>query len=241
MNDEGMIEARNLKVAYYASALLAAMTIVTFGFAITAIPSSGAFCVEGCFEYPYLDTLREFPGDYLWMPLAMVQVLTYLGYATAVHHVAAARDKVLTHIGLTFATLSALVLCVDYFIQFFVVPANLLQGQTEGIALLTQYNPHGVFIALEELGYLLMVLSLVFIASAFSGPGRMQAVLRWAYRASALVTLGFFVLMLSMFGFDRMDRFEVAAISIAWLALLIGATLSFLVFREAIKSSAGKR
>lgn len=34
-----------------------------------------------------------------------------------------------------------------------------MHGETEGITLLTQYNAHGIFIALEELGYLLMSLS----------------------------------------------------------------------------------
>jgi hypothetical protein len=34
-----------------------------------------------------------------------------------------------------------------------------MHGETEGITLLTQYNAHGIFIVLEELGYLLMSLS----------------------------------------------------------------------------------
>ena len=51
-----------------------------------------------------------------------------------------------------------------YFVQFSMVPVSLMNGQSEGIALLTQYNPYGVFIVLEELGYLLMSLSFVFLA-----------------------------------------------------------------------------
>jgi hypothetical protein len=41
---------------------------------------------------------------------------------------------------------------------------SLMNGQAQGIALLTQYNPYGVFIVLEELGYLLMSLSFLFLA-----------------------------------------------------------------------------
>jgi hypothetical protein len=56
------------------------------------------------------------------------------------------------------------VLLGGYFVQFSMVPVSLMNGQSEGIALLTQYNPYGVFIVLEELGYLLMSLSFVFLA-----------------------------------------------------------------------------
>jgi hypothetical protein len=55
-------------------------------------------------------------------------------------------------IGLSFALIAAGVLLSIYFVQFSVVPVSLMNGQTEGIALLTQYNPYGVFIVLEELG-----------------------------------------------------------------------------------------
>ena len=71
-------------------------------------------------------------------------------------------------IGLSFALLSAGVLLGDYFVQFSVVPVSLMNGQTEGIALLTQYNPYGAFIVLEELGYLLMGLSFAFLAPVFA-------------------------------------------------------------------------
>jgi hypothetical protein len=29
-----------------------------------------------------------------------------------------------------------------------------MNGETDGLSILTQYNPHGIFIALEEIGYL---------------------------------------------------------------------------------------
>ena len=56
------------RVGLYSSILTVVVTLVTFGLAITAVPNSGAGCLDKCFEYPYLDTLSEFPGDYLWMP-----------------------------------------------------------------------------------------------------------------------------------------------------------------------------
>ena len=46
---------------------------------------------------------------------------------------------------------------------------SILLGETEGFALLTQYNPHGVFIALEDLGYFLMGMAFVFLGALFAG------------------------------------------------------------------------
>jgi hypothetical protein len=66
------------RVGMFSSILTVVMTLVTFGLAITAVPNSGAGCLENCFEYPYLDTLSEFPRDYLWMPPAMILAVLYV-------------------------------------------------------------------------------------------------------------------------------------------------------------------
>jgi hypothetical protein len=54
------------------------ITVVTFSLAIVAIPNSGASCREDYIEYPYLNTLSEFPRDYLWMPPAMLLLVVYV-------------------------------------------------------------------------------------------------------------------------------------------------------------------
>jgi hypothetical protein len=66
------------RIGLYSAVLTAVMTVVTFGLVIIAIPNSGAGCRVDCVEYPYLDTLSEFPGDYLWMPPAMILVVVYV-------------------------------------------------------------------------------------------------------------------------------------------------------------------
>jgi hypothetical protein len=42
------------------------------------------------------------------------------------------------------------------------VQSAVLRGEFDGLAPLTQYNPQGVFIALEEAGYTLMAVTLLF-------------------------------------------------------------------------------
>src|SRR5215218_1603672 len=76
-------------VGLYSAISTVVITAVTFSLAITAIPNSGAFCSENCFEYPYADTLSQFPQDYLWMPFAMLLVVVYVVLRGAVRGSAA--------------------------------------------------------------------------------------------------------------------------------------------------------
>jgi hypothetical protein len=65
-------------VAFYSSIILTLVTIVTFGLALTAVPISGANAPGGGIPYPYLDTLKQFSKDYLWMVTAILLILTYV-------------------------------------------------------------------------------------------------------------------------------------------------------------------
>ena len=144
-----------LRVGFFAALVTTVITLVTFGFAITAVPISGANCLADCFEYPYLDTISQFPKDYIWMPLAILMILAYVVLMVSIQAYASRDRKIFGQIGLAFAIMAALILLGDYFVQFSVVPVSLMHGETEGITLLTQYNSHGPFIVLEELGYLI--------------------------------------------------------------------------------------
>jgi hypothetical protein len=175
----------------YSAILTVVMTVVTFGLAIIAKPNSGAGCRVDCVEYPYLDTLSEFPRDYLWMPPAMVLVEVFVALVVSIHTYAAQDKKIYSRIGLSFALIAAGILLSDYFIQFSVVPISLMDQETDGITLLTQYNPHGIFIVLEELGYLLMSLSLLFLAPVFTNKGHLASVVRWVFIAGFVLTMVF--------------------------------------------------
>ena len=145
-----------ISVGFYAAILTAVVTLVTFALALTAIPISGANCPGDCIDYPYLDTVAQFPRDYRWMLPAIVLIFVYVILMICIQGYASRRKQVYGQIGVAFAIMSATILASAYFIQFAVVPVSLMAGETEGITLLTQYNPHGIFIAMEELGYLFM-------------------------------------------------------------------------------------
>jgi hypothetical protein len=212
-----------------------ALTLVTFGLAVTALPNSGRGCTADCAVYPFAGEVAasQFPGDYLWMVPAMLLMLAFVALIAAVHQAAPPERSVFSLIGLCLAVVAAAVLLIDYFVQFTVMPLSLEKGQLEGWALFTQYNPNGVFLALEELGFLLMSVTFLAVAPTFLGPTKMERALRWILVASFVLTIGALGVVTAWFGLDRQDTFEIAAISTVWLTLVIVGPLMAAWFARA--------
>ncbi len=108
-----------------------------------------------------------------------------------------------------------------------------MQGQTEGIPLLTQYNGHGIFIALEELGFTMMSIAFFFLALAVTGKSRLENVVRWILVSPLAVNIFAFTAYSLQFGLDRDYRYEVVALTINWLvSILIGILMSIKYWGE---------
>lgn len=225
-----------LQVGFFSALLMALITIITFGFAITAIPISGANCMENCIEYPYLNTLGQFPKDFQWMIPAIVMMLVYLIFMVSIQSYASPEKKIFGQIGLAFAVITTMLLVADYFIQFSVVPVSLMNGETEGLPLIIQYNSHGPFIVVEELGYILMSLSFVFAAFVFEPKSRLEAWVRWIFIAGFVLSMLALGIVSAQLGLERQDRFEVIVISITWLVLIVNGILAAILFRKKIKN-----
>lgn len=217
---------------FYAVILTAIITMITFGFALVAIPISGANCPGDCVDYPYFDTLGQYPRDFLWMPLAILLVLSYVTLMVSIHAYVPKDRKIFSQAGLSFGLITAGVLVSDYFIQFSVIPVSLANHETDGLAMLIQYNPHGIFIALEELGYLLMSLSFLFVGLALPGRNRLEVVIRWIFMTGFGLAMVSLVVVALRFGLGRQDRFEVMVISVNWLVLIINGFLLGRLFRR---------
>ena len=156
---------------------LTAVTAVTLALALTAVPDD--------VPYPFTSDVvaAQWPGDYLWMYPAMLLMLLFIAFVASVHQFASPPGAIFSLLGLCFACVAATVLLIDYFIQVTAVPLSLEKRQLDGWAMLTMYNPNGVFIALEELGYLLMSLTLALLAAVFNGRNRLEHTIRWLFRS----------------------------------------------------------
>lgn len=223
-------------VGFYSATILTLITIITFILALMAVPISGANAPGGGLPYPYLETLKQFPKDYLWMFTALILILTYMVVVISIHSSADNQKKIFSQIGLVFAIMSAVILLTNYFVQITVVPASLTNNETAGITLITQYNPHGLFIALEEVGYILMNLSLLFIALIFDKKSRLESFIKWIFIIPLPVTITSLIMISFKFGIERKDRFEVVVLSVAWIVLIINGILLSIFFNKRLKT-----
>ena len=224
------------KFAFYSTLSLTILTIITFGFAMIAVPPSGPYCPGNCMNYPYHDLLTYFPRDYYWMYLSVFQLFSFLIFTISIHFIAPIEKRVFSFISVAFALISSTVLLIDYFIQFAVVPISIAKGETEGIALLTQYNGHGIFIALEELGFISMSIALFFLGFIFSSNNRLNKSIRWLLFLPFILNILTFAYYSFKFGIDRSYRFEVATISINWLFIIVSGILISIFNRRIIKN-----
>lgn len=214
------------RFGFWISIATSAMTLLTFALALTALPNK--------VPYPFTDDViaDQWPGDYIWMFPAMVLMVLFVAVVAALYVHAPPERSIFSLLALNLATVAAAVLLIDYYIQATVMQLNLEKGQLDGWAILTQYNPNGVFIALEELGYLLMsivFLSLVPIFAHSRGVGR---AIRWLFLLSFAATMLALVLVSVFMGIDRADVFEIAVISIVWLTLISAGPLLAVMFRR---------
>jgi hypothetical protein len=222
-------------VGLYSALLTVIVTVITFILAMFAVPISGVFCPQNCIEYPYLETASQFPNDYLWMFPVILLIIFYMILMVSINSISSNKKKIYSQIGLMFAIVSGVILLSNYFIQIFVVPISIINGETQGIAILTQYNPHGIFLVLENLGYLVMSISFLFMALIFDRRDRLRTAIWWVFIIGFILTIVSFVLITFIYGLEQKDRFEVAVISIDWLVLIVNGILLSMFFNKKIK------
>jgi len=170
--------------------------------------------------YPFTDAVQFVPRDYRWVVPAILLIPAFVVVSACVHALVFPGRRYLSLIGLCFASIAAGIIGIDYFIQFQFIEPSLLRGETAGLGLFSQYNPHGVFIALEDLGYLTLCAAFAFLGVAFPSGQRLENFIRWTLIIAAVLGLVTFVGMTWHFGLDIEYRFEVAIITIIWISLL---------------------
>jgi hypothetical protein len=130
-----------------------------------------------------------------------------------------------------FTIMGVAILVVDYASQLTFIQPALLLGETEGLSPWSQYSPHGIFIALENVGYLLLNLAFLLIGIAIVRmPTRLWRAAGWVFAGGGALTLVLLVFY-SAFYRVRLDyRFEVTAIAITWLVLIVAPALLTIAF-----------
>jgi hypothetical protein len=220
------------RFGFWAAVMTAAVTALSFAIAVNTLPVSGPFCQAGCVPYPYHDVAHLVPHDYIWMYPATLLAPIFVVLMACIHHYAAESKKLNSQIALIFAAIAAALLATNYYIQIATMQPSLVKGELVGLALFSQYNPHGIFIALEELGYLMMSLAFLFAGVLFAGPARLERMIRWLLMGGALTAFAAYLVLSLVYGKDLEYRFEVVVIVINWTVLIVGGVLLSILFHR---------
>lgn len=207
------------KVGFFSSLLTGILTAITFFLAVLTPPISGPLA-QNPIAYPFLNIADRFPRDYLWMFPAMLLMLLYLVFSVVLFYKTNGEKKIFAHIGMIFSIIASAILITDYFAQIAIVQPSLLCGETDAIALLTQYNPHGIFVVLEEIGYSFMTLSFLLYIPLFSERNSTDKAIRIILLSAVILSLISFIVITALYGIHREYLFEVAIISIDFIALI---------------------
>lgn len=211
-------------------AVLTAAVAGVFAVAAVLTPArSGPFCKTSCIAAPYVNVAQFIPGDYLWLIPGILLAPIFVALMAVIHAYADVKTAVFGRIAISFAVIYAVVITVNYFVQFTIVVPSLQSGETQNLSLFTQYNPHGFFIALEVLAYLAMSAAFLAAAPVFA-KGRLELTVRWLFALSFVASVAAFV-GFWLFGNDLV-AVEVTVLMINWIVLIVGGALLSIVFRR---------
>ena len=228
---------REALFSFWVAVLTAALAAAALAIALTTPPRSGPYCSMSCIAYPYTNAGAFVPRDYLWMyPAALVSV-TFVVLVTCVHRRARDDLRAYSLVAVCFASLGAALVLSDYVIQIAVVQPSLLDGQVSGLSLFSQYNPHGIFIALEDGGYSLISVAFLFTGLSIGRLSTLERLVRRLLVISAVAVIGVLVSLSLIFGKDLDYRFEVIALSIDWIVLMVAGVLLGVVFERLMRAS----
>lgn len=210
-----------------------------FWAAILTAVLAAAFITMGMFGSSSWDS---YPGmvNYVW---SYIKVIDYVLFIPAfllapvfvvlmacIHYYASVDKKIYSLIGLAFALIYATIITTDYFVLWTVVLPSTIMGETAGLSLFSLYNPHGIFVSLESIAYMMMSLALLFIAPVFQG-SRIERALRWIFIAGFVLAIGSLVGVLLM-KYDIV-MYEIAIITIYCPILIISGIFLGKIFQRA--------
>lgn len=215
---------------------------IEFWAAVFTAILAAAFITMGMFGSSSWDT---YPGmvNYIWTTLKTIDYTLFIPafllapvfvvLMASIHYYAAVDKKIYSLIGLAFAVIYATIITTDYFVLWTVVLPSTLMGETAGLSLFSLYNPHGIFVSLESIAYMMMSLALLFIAPVFQG-GRIERALKWIFIGGFVLGIGALVGVLLM-KYDIV-MYEIAIITIYCPVLIISGILLSIIFKRAGKS-----
>jgi hypothetical protein len=201
---------------------LAALTFLA-GF-LTPVPGGG-FCTGSCAAYPFDDPalVRDFvPISFYWMYPAIGMLLALVVFTASLGVPGRVATRLPAILALAVTLMGASVLVGDYAIQLAVVAPSLLHGEGAAVVALSLFNPHGVFVALEDVGYWTLGLAFLGVAATVSGASLAERIARYVFLVGGILALGALPVLIVVLGPDLGYAYEILVITVVDLALFVG-------------------
>lgn len=220
------------RLGYLASTVLAILAIFGFSLGIVTPPRSGPYCTGACIAYPYAEAAQFFPRDYWWMAPASLLAPFFMAVAVCLFFCISEMSKPWCMLGVCFSALSTAIIAMVYSIQVLAIQPSLVHGEMDGVAIFTQYNAHGIFIVLEDVGYLFLAIAFLLLGMAVPRSVRPGTVLRWTLLIAGSLSFVALAAFSVIFGLEMALPFELAIISIIWIGLSLSGVLFAFLFKR---------
>ena len=173
------------------SAVIAALSFVIYTICFVVILSTSPLFAWTTLA-DYVAYAEAYGGPF--QPLAQLAMLLFglslVVLTNSVHSWVSPDRRILTRISSSFASLFAVTIGIHYFTQLSAVRLSLLAGETEGLQLVVQANPHSFSSAINMLGWSVFLgLSSLFLAPVFSSTG-LERLIRASLLLNAVFCLG---------------------------------------------------
>jgi hypothetical protein len=178
--------------------------------------------------YPYVSFFKTI--DYVLFYPAFLLAPVFVVLLACIYHYTHPARKIFSFIALLFGLIYAAIIIPDYFILWTVDLPSIISGQTGNLSIISLYNPHGIFVALESMAYIMMSVSFLFLAPVFKG-GRIEKALKWLFISGFILAIGSFTFT-SLMKYDIVV-FEVGIITINVTVLIVSGILISILFRRA--------
>jgi len=233
------------RLGFWAALLISVASLAALVIAVTTAPArSGPNCpplvemgvIQSCVLYPFTDVAAYVPIEYIWMFPATALALLFVVLAICINHFAPEDRKITGQIAIAFSAIAAGVHAINYFIQLAVMQPSLLNGELEYLSLYSQYNPHGIFIALEDLGYFMMGLAFLLFAFLFVRRDKLERAIKVIFLIGGILAVGGLIVTVLLHGMDLEYRYEVLSLVSDWMVLIVTGILLSVFFRRAGQS-----
>jgi hypothetical protein len=211
-----------LRVAAVAMTALAAAAFLAGVF--TPVPGGG-FCAGSCAAYPFDDPVlvRDFvPVSFYWMYPAIGMLIAVVVFVASLTAVQRSVSRLLVTLALAFTVIGTSILLADYAIQLAVVAPSLLHGEGAAVVGLSLFNPHGVFVALEDVGYWVLGFAFIGVAAALGATSRAERIGRYVFLVGGVLAVGALPILIVALGPDLGYTYEIVVITVVDLTVAVG-------------------